>query len=201
MGFSSKLIQNGRRGLRKSTEKPVISPPMCISLYLSQHHSFPPSPTSFKLSPSLHGLHSCFNTLSMRGSPGRYNWFYSLSMHGTARYTTYTPAITAALSGRKRRSTEGTLPPIGWTGSGQACRGRSLKNSPAAAPKLCHTDTPFTRPGLPALIPVLLSAVLSDVIIFSAQHNSAFSWISDVSTRLQQLILYCLQIYTVLRRL
>jgi len=89
---------------------------------------------------------------------------------------------------RRAGSPRGLFPPSGWTGSRHACRGRSPKNLPTAALKLCNTYTPFTRPGLPALSPVLLSAVLSDVIIFSAHHNSVSSRISEVSTRLQQLI-------------
>jgi len=65
MGFSSKLKQNGGRGAQEFHRKTSYFPAKPVS------ESFPLSPTSFKLSISLHGLqHSCFNTLSMRGPPG-----------------------------------------------------------------------------------------------------------------------------------
>jgi len=61
MGFSSKLKQNGGRGAQEFHRKTSYFPAKPASV------SFPLSPTSFKLSIS---LHSYSNTLSMRGPPG-----------------------------------------------------------------------------------------------------------------------------------
>jgi len=88
MGFSSKLKQNGGRGAQEFHRKPVMSLP---SLYLSS----PLSPTSFKLSISLHGLqHSCSNTLSIRGPPGGPVYPILLTQHawdGAVHHTLFSP--------------------------------------------------------------------------------------------------------------
>jgi len=108
-------------GLRNFIEKPVISLP---SLILSQRCFLPPSPTSFKIYPSLHWPHSCFNTFPMRGSPVRYDLFYSLSMHGTARFTIHSCHDRRCPVRAEELVRHGYSSPIGPTGPGRACSGR-----------------------------------------------------------------------------